>query len=228
MSQGLICAAGTAAQARAGIADGPDVFFADILAKTRGQTDARLARTIADRAGACVDWLADRHDIPLELDLGFRPAYGHTRARIHGWPGHGGADLLGLLHARAEASGADVILGARLVEVFAGADGAVRGVEIVRPDGARERIGCAALVMAMGGFAGNAELVRRNMPEAADALYNGHEGSHGCAMILGERLGAALADMGAYAHRPAGDQRASGRGDRGRDPGQRRRGPVHQ
>jgi fumarate reductase flavoprotein subunit len=198
MSQGLICAAGTAAQARAGVDDAPDVFFDDILAKTRGQTDPRLARTIADRAGACVDWLTDRHDVPLDLDLGFRPAFGHTRARIHGWPRHGGADLLGLLHARVAASGADVVLGARLVEVFAGADGAVAGVEIVRPGGGSERIGCSTLVMAMGGFAANADLVRRHMPEAADALYNGHQGSHGLAMTLGERLGAALADMGAY------------------------------
>jgi fumarate reductase flavoprotein subunit len=36
------------------------------------------------------------------------------------------------------------------------------------------------------------------MPEAAEAWYNGHEGAQGQAMILGGRLGAALADMGSY------------------------------
>jgi fumarate reductase flavoprotein subunit len=198
MSQGLICAAGTRAQARAGVDDDPEVFLTDILAKTRGQTDPMLARTIAERAGECVDWLIERHDLPYELDVRFRPAYGHTRPRIHGWLGHGGADLLQLLHARLQAAGADVLLGARIREVFAGEDGRAVGVEVERPDGARERIGCEALVLAMGGFAGNATLVARHMPEAAAAGYNGHEGSRGDAMIMGQTLGGALADMGAY------------------------------
>jgi fumarate reductase flavoprotein subunit len=198
MSQGLICAAGTTAQARAGVEDDPETFYADILAKTRGETDPQLARLIADRAGACIDWLVETHDLPYDLDIRFRPAYGHTRPRVHGWLGHGGGDLLQLLHARVESAGADVLLGARLCEVFAGADGRVAGVEIQRPDGGRERIGCDALVMAMGGYAGNPDLVRRHMPEAADAWYNGHEGAHGDAMIFGQRIGAALADMGSY------------------------------
>jgi fumarate reductase flavoprotein subunit len=198
MSQGLICAAGTKAQRDAGIEDSPEIFFTDIIAKTRGQTDQALARLIADRAGECIDWLVERHDLPYALDIRFRAAYGHSRPRVHGWLGHGGGDLLQLLHARAESQGADILLGARLREVFADGDGRVRGVEIERPDGARERIGCETLIMAMGGFAGNASLVGQHMPEAAVAWYNGHEGSHGDAMILGQRLGAALADMGSY------------------------------
>jgi fumarate reductase flavoprotein subunit len=44
MSQGLICAAGTAAQCAAGVDDNADAFFADIMAKTRGETDPVLAR----------------------------------------------------------------------------------------------------------------------------------------------------------------------------------------
>jgi len=198
MSQGLICAAGTKAQARAGIEDGPDIFYADILAKTRGETDLGLARTIADRAGACIDWLVEAHDLPYDLDIRFRPAYGHSRARVHGWLGHGGSDLLNLLHARLGSAGADLITGAKLSKVFADADGRAAGVEIQRPDGGRERIGCQTLVMAMGGYAGNPDLVARYMPEAAGAWYNGHEGSKGDAMIFGQALGAALADMGSY------------------------------
>jgi fumarate reductase flavoprotein subunit len=198
MSQGLICAAGTRSQREAGIDDDPDRFFADIMAKTRGETDPVLARLIADRAGECIDWLAVRHDIPYGLDIRFRAAYGHSRPRVHGWLGHGGADVLERLHVRAEAQGAEVLLGARLVQIFAGPDGRAAGIEIERPDGSREQIGCQALVMAMGGFAGNHQMVGRHMPEAASAAYNGHEGSHGDAMTMGQRLGAAVADMGSY------------------------------
>jgi fumarate reductase flavoprotein subunit len=198
MSQGLICAAGTAAQRRAGVEDSPDILYADILAKTKGQTDHALARRIADQAGACIDWLTERHDMPFELDVRFRPAYGHTRLRVHGWLGHGGGDVLQALHARIEAAGVDVVLGAKVAELISDSDGRVLGVEIERPGGARERIGCDALILAMGGFAANHAMVANHMPEAASAWYNGHEGASGDAMVLGRRLGAAVADMGSY------------------------------
>ncbi|MET0208437.1 MAG: FAD-dependent oxidoreductase, partial [Burkholderiaceae bacterium] len=38
MSQGLVCAAGTASQRAHGIDDDPDRLYDDILAKTRGET----------------------------------------------------------------------------------------------------------------------------------------------------------------------------------------------
>jgi fumarate reductase flavoprotein subunit len=204
MSQGLICAAGTAAQRAAGMEDDADVFYADIMAKTCGQTDQRLARTIADRAGPTLDWLIDRVDLPWELDTRFRAAYGHSRMRVHGWPGHGGADLVELLHARLQSQGVDVLTDARMSAIVAaeGAAGAARralaGIEITRPDGATERIACSALVLAAGGFAANAEMVRRYMPEAAAARCHGHEGNQGDAIRLGAQFGGALADMGAY------------------------------
>jgi fumarate reductase flavoprotein subunit len=198
MSQGLICAAGTKAQAEAGVEDDADIFFQDILTKTKGQTDHRLARAIADQAGPTVDWMVDQMDMPYGLDIRFKPSYGHTRPRIHGWLGHGGSDLVQLLHARAEAKGVDILTGARLTRILADADGRVEGVEITRPGGDIEQIGCAALVLGMGGFAGNRQMVARYMPEATAAAYNGHEGSHGDAVSLGLSLGAAVGDMGSY------------------------------
>ena len=208
MSQGLICAAGTQAQHAAGIEDGADAFYADIIAKTRGLTDRRLARTIADHAGPTLDWLVDHCDLPWELDTRFRAAYGHSRMRVHGWPGHGGGDLVELLHARLQSQGVDVLTDARMTRIVVddettaavpGTGGAaVTGVEIARPDGTTERIGCRALILAAGGFAANAAMVRRHMPEAAAARCNGHEGNQGDAIRLGAGIGAALADMGAY------------------------------
>jgi len=198
MSQGLICAAGTASQRAAGVQDDADTFYADILAKTRGLTDFRLARAIADNAGPALDWLIDEHDLPWELDTRFRAAYGHTRMRVHGWIGHGGGDLIELLHARLQASGVDVLTDARMIAIEGDGEGGVAGVEIARPDGSRERIGCGALVLAAGGFAANADMVRRHMPEAATARCHGHEGNQGDAIRYAAQLGAALADMGAY------------------------------
>ncbi|MBC2669848.1 FAD-dependent oxidoreductase [Novosphingobium piscinae] len=198
MSQGLVCAAGTRAQARHAIVDSPDAFFADIMAKTRGLTDPVLARAIADHSGPTLDWMAEAHDLPWELDTGFRPAYGNSTFRVHGWRGHGGQDMVDLLHARLADAGVDVLLPAQLVDIHADSTGRVLGVSLQRPDGAIERVGCQALVLACGGFAANRALVARYMPEMAQARNNGHEGSQGTGLWVGERLGAAFGDMGAY------------------------------
>lgn len=198
MSQGLICAAGTRAQARLGIEDSADRFFDDIMAKTKGQADPVLARAIADHAGPTIDWMVEAHDLPWELDTGFRPAYGNSTFRVHGRRGHGGQDMVDLLHARVADAGIDVLLEARLVDICADSSGRVLGVALERPDGAIERVGCGALVLACGGFAANRELVARHMPEMAAARNNGHEGSQGTGLWVGGRLGAAIADMGSY------------------------------
>lgn len=198
MSQGLVAAAGTRAQAVHGVEDSADRFFDDIMAKTRGQADPVLARAIADNAGPTLDWMAEAHGLPWELDTGFRPAYGNSTYRVHGWRGHGGQDMVNLLLARVIDAGIDVLIEARLVDIHADAAGRVRGVSLRRPDGAIEKVGCAALVLACGGFAANHALVAKHMPEMARARNNGHEGSQGTGLWVGERLGAAFGDMGSY------------------------------
>lgn len=198
MSQGLLCAAGTAAQRRLGIEDDADTLYADIMAKTRGLTDPVLARAIADHAGPTLDWLVERHGLPYELDVRFKAAFGHSRLRVHGWPGHSGSDMLMYLHRRLEETGVDVIHQARLVELIDDAAHRVVGIVIERPDGSREAIGCDTLILATGGFAGNRDMVRTHIPDARDAHYHGHEGSDGLGIRLAAALGGDLADMGAY------------------------------
>ena len=198
MSQGLFCAAGTKSQAAKGVHDDGDRFLADILAKTRGETDPVIARAIAEGSGPALDWLVADHGLPWELDARFRAAYGNSVERVHGWPGHGGDDMIQLLHRKLADAGIDVLFSAKLVEIVAGQAGGVVGAQFERPDGSRERIGCKAMILASGGFAANADKVRRFMPEAAVAKHNGHEGNRGDGIWLAEALGAAVGDMGSY------------------------------
>lgn len=198
MSQGLFCAAGTKAQADAGITDDGETFFADIMAKTKGMADPVIARAIAYGSGPTADWLIERHNLPWTLDRSFRPAYGNSTFRVHGWRGHGGDDMVQLLHQKVAEAGVDVLLEAKLTEIIADADGRVQGVAFARPDGVIEHVGCDTLILASGGFAANHEMVARFMPEMTQARNNGHEGSQGIAVRLGQALGAAVGDMGAY------------------------------
>lgn len=198
MSQGLLCAAGTRAQAAQGVEDSADLLYADIMAKTRGQTDPVLARAVADHAGPTLDWLIDAQGLPYTLDLRFKASFGHSRLRVHGWPGHSGGDTLMFLHQRLAETGVDVIYEARLVELVSDTTGRVAGVIIERPDGSREAIGCDTLILATGGFAANPEMVATYIPEAVQAYSHSHERSDGTGIRLGAAVGGDLADMGSY------------------------------
>lgn len=198
MSQGLIAAAGTRAQAEAGIEDSAERFLADIMAKTQGLADPVIAHTLAHQSGPTVDWMVDHLDLPWSLDRTFRPSYGNSTWRIHGWAGHGGQDMVDLLHVRLAEAGIPVLTEARLRDVAADASGRINGVTIERHGGATEAIGCGALVLACGGFAANHAMIARHIPEMAAARNHGHEGSQGTAMEIGTALGAASGDLGAF------------------------------
>jgi len=198
MSQGLVCAAGTRSQAAHGVTDNGDIFFADIMAKVRGETDPLLARILAGNSAPALEWLIDRHDFPWELDTRFRASYGNSRQRLHGWPGHSGIDMVQLLHARMSDRGIDVLMETRLVDIFTDDDDRIVGVALEGADGRIDHVGCDTLILACGGFGANRAMTDRYMPETRALRYNGHEGSHGEAIFLGEKLGAALGDMGSY------------------------------
>ena len=117
---------------------------------------------------------------------------------MHGLPSRTGRELIDRLRNAAELSEIVLLTGSTADRLIAEADGLVRGVEIVRSGGARERIGCEALILACNGYGGSPELVRRFIPEMADALYFGHSGNRGDAVLWGEALGAELACLGAY------------------------------
>ncbi|MBV9538775.1 MAG: FAD-dependent oxidoreductase, partial [Acidisphaera sp.] len=195
LSSGFVPAAGTRWQRAGGIGDTPELFAADMVAKTRGTVDREQALLVARTVGPALEWLADAHGLPFEVLQGFRYP-GHMRLRMHAVPERTGAALQARLLAAAAAAGIDILTEARAVALFADAAGLVRGVRIARPDGRTEDIGCGALVLACSGFGGDAELVRRHIPGMADALYFGHAGNTGDALRWGLALGAATADLG--------------------------------
>ena len=65
-----------------------------------------------------------------------------------------------------------LLTGATAVSLYADEDKRVRGVEIERPDGSREDIGCGALVLACNGYGGNPDACRAPHPDdAGRALF---------------------------------------------------------
>jgi fumarate reductase flavoprotein subunit len=197
LSAGLIPAAGTRFQRAKGIKDSPQVFATDIQRKAQRENDHVVVDAVAYGSALLIEWLADRYGFPFEVIDNF--AYpGHSAMRMHGLPSRTGAELIDRLRAAAETNGIMIMTGSRAEQLFADADGRICGVGLLRRDGTRERIGCNALVLACNGYGGNPALVRELIPEMADALYFGHPGNQGDAVIWGRALGAQLSHLGAY------------------------------
>jgi fumarate reductase flavoprotein subunit len=197
LSAGLIPAAGTRFQRELGIVDDSAAFAADIQRKAHGEADPAIVEIVAHQAAPAVEWLADRHGLPFSVVHDFDYP-GHSARRMHGLPSRSGAELISRLAAATEAAGIPVLIEATATVLFAEINGLVAGVEVERPNGMRERIGCGALVLACSGYGGNPELVRRYIPEMRDALYFGHAGNRGDALLWGERLGAASRFLTSY------------------------------
>lgn len=196
MSTGLIPAAGTPDQQAAGIEDSPERMAADILGKAKGGDEA-IVNTLARRSAELVQWLREKHNVPLSLVTGFLYP-GHSAMRMMGSPNRTGEELMAALNNAASAAGVDILTDATVRDLVADDSGRISAVVIERPDGAQEVIGCSALILACSGFAGNDEMVARYIPEILGATFFGHPGNKGDALVWGEALGAAVADMDAY------------------------------
>src|SRR5678816_2774584 len=91
-----------------------------------------------------------------------------------------------------------LVADARVFELWRDDTGRMIGVGYRRPDGTVERLACRALLLACNGFGGNRAMVRELLPQMGNALYGGHVGNDGSAIVWGRQLGARLVDLGGY------------------------------
>ena len=197
LSSGFIPAAGTLAQRALGVDDDPLRFAADIQAKAHGQAAPHLVQAYTEAIAPALDFLQQRYGLQWEvLDTFLYP--GHTRHRMHTLAARTGVALEQALEAAAAQAGVALLTQAQAVELVVDARRRVLGVRALRPDGSLEAIACKALLLACNGYGGSTELVRRFIPEMADAAFGGHTGNDGTALRWGEALGARLADLQAY------------------------------
>jgi fumarate reductase flavoprotein subunit len=194
LSAGLIPAAGTRFQKQKGVEDTAKLFAEDIARKSHNEADAKLVRAVAEKAGPTVEWLADKFALPFDVITDFNYP-GHSAHRMHGLPSRTGAELIDYLRGAVEARGIPILTGRVAETLFADEeDDFIEGVEI----SGGELIGCSALVLACNGYGGNPALVRQHIPEMRDALYFGHPGNQGDAVLWGEAMGARVAHLSGY------------------------------
>jgi fumarate reductase flavoprotein subunit len=197
LSAGLIPAAGTRWQRAAGEADDAARFAGDIMAKAGQEPEAALVDLVTRHIGPALEWLADRHGLDFSVITDFRYP-GHSTCRMHGLPSRSGEELVDRLRQATESAGIEILCEAQVTDLYADRDGRIHGVALRRPDGSEERVGCGSLVLACNGYGGNPELVARHVPSLSTALYFGHPGNQGEALLWGEALGAATRHLSGH------------------------------
>lgn len=197
LSSGSIPAAGTRFQKAAGIDDDPGRFAADLRRVSGAHEAEHLTDRLAEVSAEMVEWLVDAMGVDLRLITEYRHV-GHSVNRLHAPPSRRGSDLMSGLWRAVETRGIPVAFASPAVELVTSQDGAVIGAVTGGARSDMSRIRAGAVVLATNGFGGNRELLRRFCPEVAPVSYFGALGSEGEAVLWGERLGARLANMGAY------------------------------
>jgi len=196
LSAGLIPAAGTGIQRAAGIDDTPAIFATDIQAKAHGENAQALVDLLTDHAAEAIDWLSDTHGLPFSVVTDFSYP-GHSRHRMHGLPTRSGVELIDALRSACERQGIDIICERRAQTLFHD-NAEIAGIAVARPDGGTETIGCDRLILACNGYGGNRALVAQHMPDIDSALWFGHDGNRGEAVLWADAIGAQTRHLGAY------------------------------
>lgn len=195
-SGGLIAAAGTPAQGAEGVEDSPKIWARDIAESTGGVLPATLVEAVTRNAADALATIeaASGERFTLVRDVRFP---GHSRPRLHELGGRAGTTVAALLMERAaQTRGLTLHMWSAVTDILID-DGAARGVRVSR-DGSEGEIRAKAVILASGGFGANAAMVRRHMPEMAEAFYIGAPSNTGDAFGWAEKLGATPAFMSGY------------------------------
>jgi tricarballylate dehydrogenase len=137
-------------------------FVQDMLAATEHRGDATYFAALAANAPATVAWMAS-HGIAF-----IQPPYYLAKGPPRIQPVGGGAALVDIFARAARAAGIEIRYGCGAEELVV-ADGRVCGV-VVASGGNREMLPADAVVLATGGFQGNAEMMRRHFGPGADTM----------------------------------------------------------
>jgi fumarate reductase flavoprotein subunit len=133
LSSGFIPAAETDLQRSLSIQDSIEQFKKDIIAKSGGQAAKHLVEAYTEGVKEAINAFC-KHGIGFEIIDGFLYP-GHSALRMHTVPQRTGDALLAALGQMAQELGADLILQAKVTELWADNDNTIIGVGYLCPDG---------------------------------------------------------------------------------------------
>jgi fumarate reductase flavoprotein subunit len=217
LSGGHMSAAGTRRQRERGINDSPERHFEDLMRISRGTINKEIVRMAVEEAPRTVDWLDDLgfpfDPVTPSLVFGHEP---YDAPRTY-WGENAGKDILATLRPewdRRVESGAITFLPEHPLEELIVEDGAVVGVRVSSPEGAKE-LRAGAVALTSGGYASNHQMFLERTPRPFPLISVAPEASQGDGIIAAEKAGAAFRGAGHQLPTAGGIEapRGSGRSD---------------
>ncbi len=195
LSTGSVPAANSRFQREAGLVDSPEKMVADLMGIAKETDDLALVKRMAEVSAETVEWLVDKVGAKIVLITAYKHI-GHSIQRLHAPVSRRGQDLVNDFLAAIAKREIPLAVG-NAVEDLIVENGVVLGAKVNAGEGPFE-IRARKTILAVNGFAADPALVKQYCPEIAGAQYFGAQGSHGEAVRWGLKIGAALANMGAY------------------------------
>lgn len=197
-SMGQIAAAVPERTTPAGVIyDSPELMAAQMRAYGGPACDPTLADTLARESINAVGWLG-------RLGVRWRSSAslwgGRWPRGFSAYPMRSGYEYVKVLLLALQRAGerAELHLSTDVIELVM-EGGACRGVRIRRPNGVEHTVPASAVIIATGGFAANADLVRRwvpapesDAPKTFDRRGRLFDGADGSGILMAQRIGAAL------------------------------------
>jgi tricarballylate dehydrogenase len=163
-------------------------FVQDMLKATQFKGDERYFARLATEAPDAARWLS-----ALGIEF-IQPPYYLAKGPPRIQPVGGGATLIAVLTRAAREAGVDFLYGCEAKEIVRGR-GRIRGL-VVEENGKRRTLPADAVVLATGGFQGNAAMMRKQFGERAPAMRLISPGTRfdtGDGIRMAQALGATLA-----------------------------------
>lgn len=195
LSTGSVPAANSRFQREAGIKDDPETMVRDLMAIAKETEDLALVKRMAEVSAETVEWLIDTVGARMVLITAYKHI-GHSIQRLHAPVSRRGQDLVDDFLKAIETRDIPLAVGNGVEDLLI-EDGCICGAKIRSTEG-ESVVRARKVILAVNGFAADPELVKQHCPEIAGAQYFGARGSHGDAIKWGRKVGAALANMGAY------------------------------
>lgn len=187
-SGGCLAFAGTDLQAASAIEDSPELLENDLIEVGKGVNDPELVRAYVEAQLGTYAWLKAA-GVPFSPVV--EAASGQSAKRAHNVDP---ADMIRILRDRAIETGrCKVVFNARAKRLIED-EASNRVVGVTAESGEHYRAGLAVL-LASGGFAWNAELLKTFSPAYEHALIVSGEGNEGDGLRMAWKLGADLRDM---------------------------------
>ena len=184
-------AVGSAMQKEKYIAYSPDQAFKNFMEYNHWRVDARLVRSLINRSAETIDWLKTRGVEFLEVTINMPDA----PRTYHVVKGRGQA-VVKALALKAKEKGVAIRVASPVKQILKGKRGP-SGV-VVEFDGKDTEVACRAVVIASGGYANNAEWIKKytGLELGRTVTPMGNVGKMGDGIRMAWEMGAAAEGMG--------------------------------